>query len=127
MLGLVDLEVYKSIFTINTKNNKFELYTDTFDKLSFEREEVLNISDITLHHLQHEKIGPCIIQAYRKLRSEKSSTDGYIILFMGYARSPLRDFESFLRIVVSSDEDNIQLILNQYNSNFVTYQLTPGI
>ena len=30
---------------------------------------------------------------------------------MGYARSPFRNFESFLRIVVGSDEDDIQLIL----------------
>ena len=46
---------------------------------------------------------------------------------MGYARSPFRDFENYLRIVVVSDEDDIQLILKQYNSNFVTYELSPGI
>ena len=46
---------------------------------------------------------------------------------MGYARSPFRDFESYLRIVVGLDEDDIQLILKQYNSKFVTYKLTPGI
>ena len=37
---------------------------------------------------------PRIIQAYKKLRSAKSSTYGYIMLFMGYARSPFRDFET---------------------------------
>ena len=31
MLGLIDLEVYNSIFIITKENNKFELYTDTFD------------------------------------------------------------------------------------------------
>ena len=46
---------------------------------------------------------------------------------MGYARSPFRDFESYLRIVVGLDEDDIQLILKQYNANFVTYELDPGI
>ena len=57
---------------------------------------------------------------------EKSSTDGYIILLMGYARSPYRDFESYLRIVIGLDEDDIQLISKQYNSNFVTYDFLPG-
>ena len=38
----------------------------------------------------------------------------------------LRDFESYLRIVVILDEDDIQLILKQYNSNFVTYELSPA-
>ena len=46
---------------------------------------------------------------------------------MGYARFSFRDFESYLRIVVGLDEDDIQLILNQYNANFVTYELYPGI
>ena len=40
---------------------------------------------------------------------------------MAYARSPFRDFESYLRIVVGLDEDDIQFILKQYTANFVTY------
>ena len=35
MIGLVDLEVYNSIFNITKENNKFELNTDTFDEFSF--------------------------------------------------------------------------------------------
>ena len=46
---------------------------------------------------------------------------------MGYARSPFRDFESYLRIVIGLDEDDIRLILKQYNAVFVTYDLDPGI
>ena len=38
------------------------------------------------------------------LRSEKSSTDGYLELLMGYARSQFRDFETNLRIFVGLDE-----------------------
>ena len=57
---------------------------------------------------------------------EKSSTDGYIILFVGYARSPFRDFESYHRIVVGLDEDDIQLIVKQNNANFVFYELDPA-
>ena len=36
---------------------------------------------------------------------------------MGYARSPFRAFESYLRIVVALDKEDIQLNLKQYNSN----------
>ena len=46
---------------------------------------------------------------------------------MGYGRSPFRDFESYLRIVVGSDEDDIHLISKHYNSYFITYELSPGI
>ena len=44
---------------------------------------------------------------------------------MGYARYPFRDFETYFRIVIGLDEDNIQLILKQNSSNFVTYELSP--
>ena len=36
-----------------------------------------------------------------------------------------REFESYLRIVVGLDEDDIQLILKKYNANFVTNELDP--
>ena len=131
MIGLVDLEVYNSIFNITKENNKFELYTDTFDEFSFlelkdELEEILNIPNITDSHLEDETLAPRIAETYRNLRSDKSSHDGYIILLMGYARSPFRDFESYLRIVVGLEGDNVQLILKQYNEKFVTYELDPG-
>ena len=131
MLGLIDLEVYNSIFNITKENNKFELYTDTFDEFSFEElkddvEEILNIPEITDDHLEDDILAPRIAETYRKLRSDKSSHDGYIILLMGYARSLFRDFESYLRIVVGLEEDNIRLILKQYNEKFITYELDPG-
>ena len=131
LIGLVDLEVYNSFFNITKENNKFELYTDTFDEFSFEElkdelEEILNIPNITDDHLEDETIVPRIIEAYRKLRSDKSSHDGYINILMGYARSVFPDFESYLRIVVGLEEEKIQLILKQYNEKFVTYELDTG-
>ena len=39
------------------------------------------------------------------------------MLLMGYARSPFRYFEKYLRIEVGLDEDDIWLILKQYHSN----------
>ena len=73
-----------------------------------ELEEIHDISDITPSDLQHETIGPRNIHAYKKLRSEKSSTDGYVIILLDlqYARSPYRDFESYHKNVVGLDEDD---------------------
>ena len=132
MIGLLSLELYSPIFEITEKNINFELYKDTFDELSIEElkdelEEIPNISIITPQHLQHEIMGPRNIEAYKKLKAEKSSTDGYNIFLMGYARSSFRDFESYLRIVIGIDEDDIPLIPIQNNSNFVTHELSPGI
>ena len=132
MLGLVDLEVYFSIFNITETNNKFELYRDTSDKFGFlelkdELEEILNISHITNKHLNDEIIGPRIIDEFIKLSNEKKNSDGYMILLLGYSASPFRDFESYLRLVIDLDEEDIQLILKEYNSHFITYELTPGI
>ena len=50
----------------------------------------------------------------------------FFILLMGYARSLFRDFGSYLRIVTGLDEDKIQLILKQYEANFVTFELDPS-
>ena len=46
---------------------------------------------------------------------------------MGYARSQFRDFESYLRIVVGLQEDDIQIILKQPNGKYITYELSPDI
>ena len=132
MIGLVDLEVYVSIFNITEENNKFELYRDTSDKFGFlelkdEIEEILDISHITNKHLDDEILGPQIIDEFIKLSTEKRNSDSYMILLYGYIRSRFRDFESFLRIVIGLDEKDIQLNLKEYNSHFITYELTPGI
>ena len=54
-------------------------------------------------------------------------TDGCLILSRGYARSPSRGFEAFFRLAVGLDEDDLQLVSKQYNSNFVTHEIPPGI
>ena len=131
MLGLTDLEVYNSIFIINTTNNKIELLTDIFDEFSFEKlkdevEEILNIPYITDAHLKDETIGPRIFKAYWELRSKKSSTDGFFVLLRGFARSPFRAFRRYLRIIAGLDEVDIRLILKQYNANFLTCELYSG-
>ena len=129
-IGLTSLQVYNSIFNMTERNNQFELYRDYSNKFGFlelkdELEEIPNISHITQEHLEDEIIGPRIIDEFLKLSHEKKNSDGYMILLLGYTRSHFRDFESYLRIVVGLDEEDIQLILKQYNSNFITYELTP--
>ena len=132
MVGSTSLEVYNSISRITEHNSKFELYTDTFDKFSFlelkdELEEILDNSNTADELLQDERKKPRIFSTYKKLKTEKRRTNGNIKLIMGYAQSPFRDFESYLRIVVGLDERDIQLILKQYNSIFLTYERDPGI
>ena len=132
MLGLVDLEVYHSIFNITETNNKFELYRDTSAKFGFlelkdELEEILNISHITNEHLDDEVLGQRITDEYIKLSRERMNTDGYMLLLFDYGRTLFRDFESYLKIVVGLDEEDFPLILKEYNSHFITYELTPGI
>ena len=46
---------------------------------------------------------------------------------MNNSQSSIRDFETYLRILTGLTEDDIQLILEQYNSKFVTYETSPGI
>ena len=132
MIGLTDLEVCNSIFKITEKNNKFELYRDSSNKFGFlelkdELEEIFNISHISQEPLLDDEIGPRIIDEFHKLSHEKQNSDGCMILLLGYSRSLFRDFESFLGIVIGLDEEDIQLFSKQYNSHFVTYELTPGI
>ena len=132
MLGLVDLEVYNSIFNITEENNTFEIYRDMTEEFGFlqlkdEIEEILDISHITDDHLNDEILGPRIIDEFIKLSNEKKNSDGYMILLFGYSASSFRDFESYLRLVIGLDEEDIQLILKEYNSHFITYELTPGI
>ena len=38
-----------------------------------------------------------------------------------------QDFESFLRTEIDLVEDDIKLVLDEYNSRFITYELDPGI
>ena len=46
---------------------------------------------------------------------------------MCYGRSSFRDFESNLIVVAGLDEFDIQLVLEQQNSIFVTYEISPRI
>ena len=44
-----------------------------------------------------------------------------------FTRSVFQDFESFLRTQIDLVESDIKLVLDEYNSTFVTHEIGPGI
>ena len=135
MIGLVDLEVYNSIFNITEGNNKFKLYKFpddkaggvTYEKVRDEIEKDLDIEDITAADLQDDIIGPIIIEEYREQVTKRMKDEQYMNILAIYTSSVFQDFESFLRTQIDFVEDDIKLVLDEYNSSFITYELEPGI
>ena len=135
MIGLTDLEVYNSIFNITEENNKFELYKFpdekaggvTYEKVRDEIEKDLDIKDITAEDLQDDIIGPIIIEEYEEQVTKRMNDEQYMNILAFYNSSVFQDFESFLRTQIDLVEDDIKLVLDEYNSSFITYELEPGI
>ena len=135
MIGLTDLEVYNSIFNTTEENNKFELYKFpdekaggvTYEKVRDEIEKDLDIEDITAEDLQDDIIGPIIIEEYEEQVTKRMNDEQYMNILALYTSSVFQDFESFLRTKIDLVENDIKLVLDEYNSNFNTYELTPGI
>ena len=135
MIGLTDLEVYNSIFNITEENNKFELYKFpddkiggvTYEKVRDEIEKDLGIEDITATDLQDDIIAPIIIKEYKEQVTKRMNDEQYMNILANYTSSVFQDFESFLRTQIDLVEDDIKLVLDEYNSKFVTYELDPGI
>ena len=135
MSGLTDLEVYNSIFNITEENNKFELYKFpdeksggiTYEKVRDEIEKDLGIEDITSEDLQDDIIGPIIIKEYNEQVTKRMEDEEYMNILSIYIRSVFHDFESFLRTQIDLIEDDIKLVLDEYNSSFINYVLQPGI
>ena len=48
-------------------------------------------------------------------------------ILAGYPSSVFQDFESYLRTEIDLVEDEIRLVLDKYNSSFITYELQPGV
>ena len=135
MIGLVDLEVYNSIFNITEENNKFKRYKFpdekaggiSYIKVRDEIERDLDIEDITAQDLQDELIAPIIIKEYNEQVTKRMNDDGYMDILARYTSSVFQDFESYLRTEVDLVEEDIKLVLDEYNSSFITCELDPGI
>ena len=87
----------------------------------------MDIEDITAEDLEDEIIGPIIIEESKKQVTKRMDDEQYKNVLAIYIRSVFHDFESFLRTQIDLVEDVIKLILDEYNSNFNTYELQPGI
>ena len=135
MIGLTDLEVYNSIFNITEENNKLELYKFpddkiggvTYEKVREKIEKALDIEDITAEDLQDDIIGPIIIEENKKQVSKKMNDEQYMNILANYISSVFQDFESPLQTQIDLVEHDIKLVLDEYNSSFITYDLQPGI
>ena len=135
MIGLVDLEVYNSIFNITEQNNKFQLYKFpdekvggvTYEKVRDEIEKDLDFEEITATDLQDDKIAPIIIEEYKKQVTKRMKDGQYMKILAGYVCSVFQDFEIYLRTEVDLVQDDVKLVLDEYNSSFITYELNPGI
>ena len=135
MIGLTDLEVYNSIFNITEENNKFEFlkFPDekdgriTYEKVRDEIERDLDNSDITAADLQVDLIAPIIIEEYKEQVTKRLKNEQYMNSVAGYVSSVFQDFESYLRTEVDLIGDDIKLVLDEYNSSFITYEIQPGI
>ena len=92
MIALTSLEIYNSVFNITNEINKFVLYIYLFDEFPYtelkdELEEILVISKSSPEHLQDKIVGPRIIKAYKKLKTERRRSDDHVMLLMGHAQS----------------------------------------
>ena len=135
MIVLTDLEIYNSTFNITEETNKFELYKFpdekaggvTYEKVRDEIEKELDIEDITAEDLQDDIIGPIIIEEYKKQVTKRMNDEQYMNILARYTSSVFQDFESFLRTQIDLIEDDVKLVLDEYNSSFITYELETGI
>ena len=135
MIALRNLEVYNSFFNITEQNNKFKLYifpvskmgVVKYEKVKDEIEKDLDYSDITATDLQDDIIGPIIFEEYREQLLKRMKQDKSMKTLAGFTRSLFQDFESYLRTEVDLVEDDIRLVLDEYNSSSITYELQPGI
>ena len=87
----------------------------------------MGIEDITATDLQDDIIGQIIIEEYKEQVAKRMNDEQYMNILAIYIRSVFQDFESFLRSQIDLVEDDIKLVLDEYNSSFITYEITPGI
>ena len=87
----------------------------------------MDIEDITAEDLQDDIIGPIITEEYREQVTKRMKDEQYMNILAIYTRSVFQDFKSFLRTQIDLVRDNIKLVLDEYNSSFITYELEPGI
>ena len=86
-----------------------------------------DIADITTTDLRDEIIGSVFIEEYREQVTKRMKDDESMKILGFYAHSIFQDFESYLRTEIDLVEDDIKLILDEYSSSFITYEIQPVI
>ena len=87
----------------------------------------MDIEDISAADLQDDIIAPIIIEEYKKQVTKRMKDGQYMNIVAGYVSSVFENFESYLRTEVDLVQDDVKLILDEYNLSFITYELDPGI
>ena len=87
----------------------------------------MDVSDITATDLEDDIIAPIVLKEYREQVTKRIKDDKYMRILAIYANSIFQDFENFLRTEVDLVEDDIRLVLDEYNSSSITYEFEPGI
>ena len=87
----------------------------------------MDISDITAADLQDDLIAPIIIEEYKEEVTKRMKDEQYMNILSIYSSSVFQDFQSFLRTQIDLIEDDIKLVLDEYNSSFITYGNSPSI
>ena len=86
----------------------------------------MGIEDITAAGLQDDIIAPIIIEEDKKQVTKRMNDEQYMNILAIYTSSVSQDFGSFLRTQIDLIEADIKLVLDEYNSSFITYELEPG-
>ena len=96
-------------------------------KVRDEIENDLDISDIVAIDIQEEILGPIFLEEYRKQVAKRRNKVKYMDFSTIYNSFVSLYFESFLTTEVHLVENNVQLVLDEYNSSFITYESQPGV
>ena len=71
-------------------------------------------------------MGPISIREYENHVTKRLRDDKYMGILAIYVNSIFQDFKSFLRTEVDRVKSDIKLLLDEYNSCFITYELTDS-
>ena len=86
----------------------------------------MDYSVITASDLQDEIKDPIIFKEYREQVSKRTEDGGYMNILARYTSSVFLVFERYLVTEVDLVEEDIRLVLDEYNLNFILYELEQG-
>ena len=98
----------------------------SYEKVRDETERDSDTSDNTATDLQDDIIGPNFIEEYRNQVTKKMKDYKYMLILAMYIDSIFQDCEIFFRTEVDLVENVFRLVLHEYFSSFITYELEPG-